>query len=245
MRSCRKNSTTIVASGSTLDKPKCGIREECDPQCDALELIALRDHPEARVWKGSNFPTGQQGIKVLGTGQPDFVSAHLDGKVHDHELLLSRIPAVPDLQSAWALLVHCAATFLLRVVRPEMTHRFASAHDAQLWGCLCQLLDITTTRCNVGSRDTATLPLAMGGMGLRSAMRTRSPACWASWGDCLSMIRARHPEVVTQLLAHLQNPGHPPCLRQAEFWSECLGLPTKLGRSGQRRSSSTSTARGL
>ena len=96
--------------------------------------------------------------------------------------------------------------------RPEMTHRFASAHDAQLWGCLCQLLDITTTRYDVGYGNSA---LCNGGMGLRSAVCTRSPAYWACWGDCLSMMRARHPEVVTHLLAHLQNPGHSPCLDAA------------------------------
>ena len=63
------------------------------PVCDALELIAQREHLEARVWKGSNLTTGQQNIKVLGTplGHPDFVSAHLDGKIQEHELLLSRI----------------------------------------------------------------------------------------------------------------------------------------------------------
>ena len=177
------------------------------PVCDALELIAQREHPEARVWKGSNLSTGQQGIKVLGTPlrHPDFVSAHLDGKIQEHELLLSRIPAVPDLQSAWALLVHCAsarATFLLRVVRPEMTHRFASAHDAQLWGCLCQLLDITTTRCDVGSRDTATLPLAMGGNGVAKRHAHPIPSLLGQLGrqsvdDTRPAPRSGHPSLCT------------------------------------------------
>ena len=141
-------------------------------------------------------------------GHPDFVSAHgLTAKIREHEQLLSRIPAVPDLQSAWSLLVHCAtarATFLLRVVRPEMTQRFASAHDAQPWECLCHLLGAT-------QNHMATLPLALRD-GLRSAMRTRTAAYWASCGDCLSMIRAHHPAVVTQMIAHLQNPGQSPCL---------------------------------
>ena len=56
-------------------------------------------------------PTHQQGIKVLGTplGHADFVRAHLDRKVEEHQELLRRIPTVPGLQSAWLLLLHCAA----------------------------------------------------------------------------------------------------------------------------------------
>ena len=50
-------------------------------------------------------------IKVLGTplGHADFVRAHLDRKVEEHQELLRRIPTVPDLQLAWLLLLHCAA----------------------------------------------------------------------------------------------------------------------------------------
>ena len=34
---------------------------------------------------------------------------------------------------------------------------------------------------------------SLGGLGLRSATRTRQAAYWASWADCLSMIKVRHP----------------------------------------------------
>ena len=66
----------------------------------------------------------KQGIRVLGTplGHPQFVEAHLNKKIAVQEVLLERIPAVPDLQSSWSLLLHCAsarANFLLRVVKPE------------------------------------------------------------------------------------------------------------------------------
>ena len=40
-----------------------------------------------------------------------------------HRTLLQRIPRVPDVQSAWVLLLHCAsarANYSLRVVRPEL-----------------------------------------------------------------------------------------------------------------------------
>ena len=93
------------------------------PACDILEQIAQAH---------------QQGIKVLGTplGHADFVRAHLDRKVEEHQELLRRIPTVPDLQSAWLLLLHCAAakaTYLLRVLP------FAAAHYEGLWQCFLQV----------------------------------------------------------------------------------------------------------
>ena len=61
----------------------------------------------------------------------------------------------------------------------------------------------------------ATLPLVLGGLGLRSAVRTSVPAYWASWADCMPMIRERHPQVAEQFAASLE--GHPdtPHLREA------------------------------
>ena len=72
-----------IHTGKTQVWNQGGVRP---PACDALESTAQREHPEARMWKGSDLPTGQQGIKVLGTplGHPDFVSAHLDGKIQEH-----------------------------------------------------------------------------------------------------------------------------------------------------------------
>ena len=115
--------------------------------CDILEVIARRSDPHARVWRGSNLPVDQQGIKILGTplGHPHFVEAHLNRKSAEHDVLLERIPTVPDLQSAWALLLHCAsarANYLLRVVKPAATKQFAKRHNEGLWKCLCRPLAV-------------------------------------------------------------------------------------------------------
>ena len=79
--------------------------------CDLLERIAQQSDPEARVWRGSELPLDQQGVTILGTPliHPDFVSAQLQQKIQDHRILLERIPAVTDVQSAWSLLLHCAS----------------------------------------------------------------------------------------------------------------------------------------
>ena len=49
----------------------------------------------------------------------------------------------------------------------------------------------------------ATLPMRLGGLGLRSASRMCHSAYWASWADSLQMISQRLPVVATQVLAHL------------------------------------------
>ena len=59
-------------------------------------------------------------------------------------------------------------------------------------------------------RDTASIPLVLGGFGLRSAVRTRKAAYWASWADCLSMVQQRHPQVAAALVTELEgNPASP------------------------------------
>ena len=61
-------------------------------------------------------------------------------------MLLEAIPTVPDVQSAWLLLLHCAsarANYLLRVVRPEWVEQFALSHDESVWSCLCTFVRIS------------------------------------------------------------------------------------------------------
>ena len=128
---------------------------------------------------------------------------------------MSRIPLLEDLQSAWALLVHCAgglANYLLRVVRPELVGEFAEGHNAGLMSCLSRILNITPGQIHDVVKDIVTLPFSIGGMGLRSAHRTCQRAHWASWADCLPMIYERHPEIVRVILGSLTEPNPPPSL---------------------------------
>ena len=91
---------------------------------ERLEVVARRIDLDAIVWRGNrDIPTEQQGLKILGcpVGLPD-----------RHSVLLDRISLVDDLQSAWLLLVFCAAAranFFLRSVTPGETSAFASRHD--------------------------------------------------------------------------------------------------------------------
>ena len=89
-----------------------------------------------------------KGSKSWGTplGHEDFVREHLEHTREKHRVLLRRIPIVPDVQSAWLLLLHCASTranYMLRVVRPEWALDFAQAHDQEVWECLCSILAVS------------------------------------------------------------------------------------------------------
>ena len=113
---------------------------------------------------------------VLGTplGKAEFVHAQLNQKLANHDTLFSRIPLLADVQSAWALLLHCAgarANYMLRMVRPELVHDFVEGHNAGLWRCLGRIIPSNVVADGT-AKATASLPLAMGGIGLRDASRT-------------------------------------------------------------------------
>ena len=101
------------------------------------------------------------------------------------------------------------ANYLLRVVRPELVRDFAERHDSSLWTCMCEILRVDPGKCSANARNSATLPLALGGLGLRSAVRTNGPASWASWADALAMIKERHPEVVHMIVGELEGDRRP------------------------------------
>ena len=80
---------------------------------DRLTAAARTSDPSAVVWKGDpSLPASEQGLRILGTrlGHPEHVHHQLRRASVDHRLLLERIPAVQDLQSAWLLLSFCAGT---------------------------------------------------------------------------------------------------------------------------------------
>ena len=97
---------------------------------------------------------------------------------------------------------------------------FATRHDRGLWWCLAQILGVNLEQCEAGMQEAATLPLVLGGLGLRCAIRTRYSSFWASWADCIPMVDARHPEVAAQLVVQLE--GHPA--------TTCLGAAAAAAR---------------
>ena len=126
------------------------------------------------------------------------------------QVLLDRIPHVSDLQCAWLLLLFCASprpNYILRMLHPCATRKFAIQHVASVKRCFEQLLHTTVPG---DSWDIASMPLVMGGLGLRSAHRGRQVSFWSSWADVLHMVRLRHPEMAATMLRGLtsDDPGH-------------------------------------
>ena len=77
----------------------------------------------------------------------------------------------------------------------------------RLWTCLCNILNVVVD----GDRqDVATMPLSLGSLGLRDGVRTSPPAFWASWTDCIAMVRAKHPDVAALILRAMRDPTGPP-----------------------------------
>ena len=179
-------------------------------RCDELEEAARAVDPRARVWRGSHEDRPEdQGITILGTpvGRQEFVEQELAKIIADHSELLTRIPSVQDLQCAWLLLLYCGAAranFYIRTIRPELTANFARSHDDQIWHCFCRLLRIGPDAVAPSAKAATSLPLAAGGLGLRSAFRLREAAHWASWADTMKMVRARHPEVAETILQAIE-----------------------------------------
>ena len=99
------------------------------------------------VERRPDFANSTARPRCVGTplGHADFVRSHLESVREEQDVLLDRIPVVPNLQAAWLLLSHCAATranFVLRTVRPELAMDYAVSHDRAIWRCMTQILGI-------------------------------------------------------------------------------------------------------
>ena len=159
-------------------------------------------------------------------GHPEFVKKFLQKKNSEHKVLLDRIPAIQDTQSAWLLLSFCAgarSNSFIRAVSPQFTQEFAQAHDEGVWQCLCRILSL---HADCGAQEQSSLPLWEGGIGLRSARQTAPAAHWASWADALKMIRDRHPAVVDIILDALRRPQESRTIRTVV---ECAGVLERTG----------------
>ena len=151
-----------------------------------------------------------RGVKILGipVGDPEYVKAMLSQKTEEHRVFLEHIPNVDDLQSAWLLLFFCASTqanCLICNVQPELVvFEFTQRHDARIWQQLCRITGIDEGIAPAISRQVASLPLSMGGLGLRSAQWTSVAAHFASWADAVGMIQNRQPTIAATIVRVLE-----------------------------------------
>ena len=155
------------------------------------------------VWSGS-------GIKILGTpvGDDEFVRRLSEERISKEQHLWRAIAWVPDLQCAWQILLQCAGPrchHYLRTLPPSQSEWYARHHDEGMMLAMEQLLgglpgdEVQQAEAKV----IATMPMRLGGLGLRSADRMAHAAYWASWADALHMIAGRLPEVANRVVDEL------------------------------------------
>ena len=218
---------------------------------ESLERIAgIRLHQgKTRVWNRRGTPPEDvaelgrdawqpDGLKVLGTpvGTGGFTTERLRERVAEEQQLWNAIPHVKDLQCAWQLLLQSAnprANHTLRTLPPSLSSDYAREHDNGIWGTVEALLQQVPGRLEERqfARAIATLPMRMGGLGLRSASRCAAAAYWASWADALPMIAERNPGVADMVVRTMEGEQEIPeggCM--AELEAAC----SQLDREGFR-----------
>ena len=130
----------------------------------------------------------------------------MEERITKENALWEAIPTVPDLQCAWQILLQSAnprANHTMRTMPPGSSASHWQTHDEGIWATAKVLLDglpAAEETTETESHQLATLPMRMGGLGLRSAVRCAPAAYWASWADALHMISERTPEVPDEVV---------------------------------------------
>ena len=151
-----------------------------------------------------------QGVKILGTpvGSGDFVERMATERLAEEQKLWEALAWIPDLQCAWQVLLQCAGPrchHFLRTVPPSQTGTYAVGEDRGMMQAMERLLGGFTGGGDqqVRARQIASLPMRLGGLGMRSAGRMSQAAYWASWADALNMIHQRLPQLAEQFVTAL------------------------------------------
>ena len=185
----------------------------------------MRGKPECGIEEASHLDKSrnwglQRGV-VMATrcwepvGHRQFVSSLMEERIAEERKLWEAIPNVPDLQCAWQILLQSANPRVNHTIRtlPPSNQQIALIGTTRVCGPQCD-------PCSGSSLSSAlaTLPMRMGGLGLRSASRCARAAYWASWSDTLHMIHQRTPEMaelVVEAVCQEERPGAS-CLGQLQ-----------------------------
>ena len=96
---------------------------------------------------------------------------------------------------------HPRANHTLRTLPPALSSEYSRLHDEGIWGTALALIGpLPGTEGDVEhAKQVASLPMRMGGLGLRSATHCAAAAYWASWADALHMVDQRNPAVAERV----------------------------------------------
>ena len=147
---------------------------------------------------------------VLGVpiGDQAFIRARAAERRTKEDSYLAQLVEIDDVQAAWLLLSYTAvprASHLLRTLTPSESEEYAHAHDAAVWKCFVRIVGEESGESDVLAHQVASLPGRLGGLGLRSAERTRETAYLAAWLDSFPVLGERLPEVAHQARAGIHS----------------------------------------
>ena len=135
---------------------------------------------------------GPSGIKIFGTPivSPEFVRTIIAKRLEDEGRLWDAVAWVPDLQCSWQILLQCAGPrchHLLRTLPPRQSAEYAQCHDDGMMRVMDGLMEglTGTGEEKTEAHQLASLPMRLGGLGLRSAVRMAPAAFFASWAHAL------------------------------------------------------------
>ena len=130
-----------------------------------------------------------------------FVQEVVDKKLQDKEKLWQAVNWIPDLQSAWQVLLQCAGPrchHVIRTVPPNQPIEYARRHDEgmeQTMGALLGGLPGEQRAKNKAQQIGIVAHCRMGRIGVEiSETHMAHGAYWASWADALEMIHERVPQ---------------------------------------------------
>ena len=142
------------------------------------------------------------GVKFLGTpiGVDTFVETVGEKRLQEEMKLWEAISWVPDVQCGWQILLQCAGPrchHFLRTIPPNRSTLYAACHDEGMMKVMDEVLGglLGDNAQKATAERIASLPMRLGGLGLRSAKRMAPAAYWASWADALSMLSERLPHI--------------------------------------------------
>ena len=163
---------------------------------------------------GSALPTWEiwaprsataRGSRSLGTP----VGSDAFDRLEEERRLWEAIPWVPDVQCGWQILLQCAGPrchHFLRTVPPSQSARYAQGHDTGMRHAMEAVLGGVpgSSEQKATAHEIMSLPMRLGGLGLRSAERMRPAAFWASWADALPMLSNRLSTLTDQVENELE-----------------------------------------
>ena len=112
-------------------------------------------------------------------------------------------------------LLEDSPSFTIRLIRQRPWD--AACHGSCPWRCS------RSSEQKAIAHEIMSLPMRLGGLGLRSAERMRPAAFWASWADALPMLSNRLPTLTDQVENELETGvGGTPCMLELSATTHTL-----------------------